>query len=312
MGALEYYPALINGEEEAFDVDVEKLYSFAKSILEERSEPVFEADKELLWQDLVKLGTSPGGKRPKALIAINKESNEIKSGQAANLPEGFEHYILKYDNEKDMFPYALMEYAYYLMCRDCNIRMETSELRRFNTSTHFITKRFDRNAGEKIHMQSLRALCGGASSYEEAFDAARRLGLKYAELEQLYKIMVFNVIAGNIDDHDGNISFLMDINGKWSLAPAYDMVYSISPDALYFQKGQFMSINGKKQDIMKEDLIQVGRVYGIRNPSEAVERSLDVVSHVEDYLLPLGVDKSVINSVTVELNSKYKSLLGQE
>lgn len=308
MGALEYFPAMIADEDVPFDVDVEKLYAFARSVLEERSEPSFEADKELLWQDLVKLGTSPGGKRPKALVAINRESNVIKSGQVSNLPEGFEHYILKYDNEKDMFPYARMEYAYCLMCRDCGIRMEESELRQFEHSSHFITRRFDRSGSEKIHMQSLRAMVGGAESYEEAFDVVERLKLNYSDKEQLFRIMAFNVIAGNIDDHDGNLSFLMDKKGTWELAPAYDMVYSIEPDALYSQKGQFMSVNGKNQEITKEDLIRVGRKYGIRNPGESIERILDVVSRIDERLSGLGVSNKTRKMIEGELNAKYSEL----
>ena len=132
MGALEYDPAYISDEDDVFDVNVNELYAFAKSVLSERAELTFEANRELLWADLVKLGTSPGGKRPKALIAINEADGSVKSGQAV-LPEGYKYYILKYDNESDMFPYARLEYAYYKMCCDAGIRMKHSELRRFET-----------------------------------------------------------------------------------------------------------------------------------------------------------------------------------
>ncbi|MDE5611883.1 MAG: type II toxin-antitoxin system HipA family toxin, partial [Odoribacter sp.] len=209
MGALEYEPAYISDEDDVFDVNVNELYAFAKSVLSERSEPIFDADHELLWADLVKLGTSPGGKRPKALIAINDATNSVKSGQAV-LPAGYTYYILKYDNESDMFPYARLEYAYYRMCCDAGIRMKHSELKRFDKSSHFITERFDRTVEGKIHMQSLAALTGGTSSYEEAFYVVRRLKLDYNDKEQLFRMMVFNVLGGNIDDHDKNFSFLMD------------------------------------------------------------------------------------------------------
>ncbi len=203
MGALEYLPAAIEGEDESFDVDVTRLYEFAKSVLEQRDDVRFSSDRELLWQDLIKLGTSAGGKRPKALIAINKEDHTVKSGQVL-LPPGHEYYVLKYDSEDDLYPYARMEYAYSQMCKDAGIIVPDTELKRFDKATHFLTKRFDRNAGDKVHMQSLRAMCGEATSYEKAFDVIQKLRLDYSDREQLFRRMVFNVVSGNIDDHDRN------------------------------------------------------------------------------------------------------------
>ncbi|MDO4962449.1 MAG: HipA N-terminal domain-containing protein [Eubacteriales bacterium] len=173
MGALEYHPSFIDNEDEACEVNVQELYLFAKSILEERTKMTFSSDRELLWRDLVKLGTSPGGKRPKVLIAINRENGDIKSGQAM-LPREYDYYVLKYDNESDTFPYARMEYIYWRLCRDAGIDMSDSELKRFDTASHFITKRFDRGPEGKIHMQSLLAMAGEVSSYEEAFDTMRK------------------------------------------------------------------------------------------------------------------------------------------
>ena len=307
MGALEYLPAMFREEDEPFDVDVLKLYDFAKSVLEERELPVFSADKELLWQDLLKLGTSPGGKRPKALIAINEKLNSIKSGQAP-LPPGYEYYILKYDNEKDSFPYARMEYAYYLMSKDAGIEIAQSQLKRFDNATHFLTKRFDRNGSEKLHMQSLLAMRGETDSYEEAFDTISKLNLNYKDREQLFRRMVFNVVSGNIDDHARNFSFLMDRNGKWSLSPAYDMVFSIDPVTLYTQKGQFMSINGKKQGITFSDLVETGRRNDINRPEGIIENILDVVGRMESYLKPLDIPERTFKMIATELNEKYGEL----
>ena len=306
MGALEYDPAYIIDEDDIFDVNVNELYAFAKSVLSERAELRFEANHELLWADLVKLGTSPGGKRPKALIAINEADGSIKSGQAV-LPEGYRYYILKYDNESDMFPYARLEYAYYNMCCDAGIRIKHSELRRFENSSHFITERFDRTPEGKVHMQSLAALTGGATSYEEAFNVVRRLRLDYADKEQLFRMMVFNVLGGNIDDHDKNVSFLMDKQGRWSLAPAYDMVYSIDPNTLGIQKGQFMSIKGKVLDITEKDLLAIARENDINNPSGIISQVLDVVSNFRSYCEGVDVNRSTCDIMQKELNEKYKS-----
>lgn len=309
MGALEYLPAAIEGEDESFVVDVTRLYEFAKSVLEQRDDVRFSSNRELLWQDLIKLGTSAGGKRPKALIAINKEDHTVKSGQVL-LPPGYEYYVLKYDSEDDLYPYARMEYAYSKMCKDAGIIVPDTELKRFDKATHFLTKRFDRNAGDKVHMQSLRAMCGEATSYEEAFDVIQKLKLDYSDREQLFRRMVFNVVSGNIDDHDRNISFLMDKGGKWSLAPAYDVVFSIDPNSLYGQKGQFMSIGGKKQGITLEDVLSVARIYSINRPERIIEQVMDTVSRVDYYLKDAGVNDSAIKMVVKELNEKHAEFKG--
>lgn len=303
MGALEYHPSLVEYEDEACNVDVQELYMFARSVLDERTRLTFSSDRELLWQDLVKLGTSPGGKRPKALIAINRENGDIKSGQAM-LPQGYDYYILKYDNESDSFPYARMEYVYWRLCRDAGIEIMDSELKRFETASHFITRRFDRGPEGKVHMQSLLAMAGDVTSYEEAFDTMRKLDLRYKDFEQLYRRMVFNVLAGNIDDHAKNFSFIMDRTGRWSLAPAYDMVYSIDPSVLEVQKGQFLSICGKKSEIKKEDLIHIGRYYDINRPGEVIERTQDVLSNLHVYMKEEGISDSVWKMVSAELKSK--------
>ena len=307
MGALEYLPAAIEDEEVPFDVDVTRLYEFAKSVLDERNDVQFSTDRELLWQDLIKLGTSPGGKRPKALIAMNEQEQSIKSGQVI-LPPGYEYYVLKYDNENDLYPYARIEYAYSRMCRDAGIRIPFTELRSFDKATHFLIKRFDRVDGEKVHMQSLRAMNGETNSYEDAFGVIDMLQLDYEDKEQLFKRMVFNVLGGNIDDHDKNISFLMDKRGNWSLAPAYDVVYSIDPDTLYVQKGQFMSINGKNQGITMNDLLTVARYNNINRPERLIEQAMDVISKVDDYLREDGVNEAAIKIILSELNEKYTEL----
>ena len=307
MGALEYLPAAIEDEDVPFDVDVTRLYEFAKSVLDERNDVQFSTDRELLWQDLIKLGTSPGGKRPKALIAMNEQEQSIKSGQVL-LPPGYEYYVLKYDNENDLYPYARIEYAYSRMCRDAGIRLPFTELRSFDKATHFLIQRFDRVDGEKVHMQSLRAMNDETNSYEDAFGVIDILQLDYEDKEQLFKRMVFNVLGGNIDDHDKNISFLMDKSGKWSLAPAYDVVYSIDPDTLYVQKGQFMSINGKNQGITRSDLLTVARYNNINRPERLVEQALDVISKVDYYLREDGVNEAAIKIILSELNEKYTEL----
>lgn len=194
------------------------------------------------------------------------------------------------------------------MCNDAGIKMPHTELRSFDKATHFLIKRFDRVQGEKVHMQSLRAMNGETYSYEEAFDVIEKLRLDYEDKEQLFRRMVFNVIGGNIDDHDKNISFLMDKSDRWTLAPAYDVVYSIDPDTLYAQKGQFMSINGKNQGITINDLVAVARHYCINRPERIIEQVMDIISRVSDYLLQDGVNESAISAIMYELNEKHAEL----
>ena len=194
------------------------------------------------------------------------------------------------------------------MCKDAGINIPYTELRSFDKATHFLIKRFDRADGEKVHMQSLRAMNGETNSYEDAFDVIEKLRLDYEDKEQLFRRMVFNVIGGNIDDHDKNISFLMDKSGQWSLAPAYDIVYSIDPDTLYAQKGQFMSINGKNQGITVNDLITVARHYSINRPERIIEQVMDIIFKVDDYLKQDGVNETAINTILSELNEKHAEL----
>ena len=149
---------------------------------------------------------------------------------------------------------------------------------------------------------------GETNSYEDAFDVIEKLRLDYVDKEQLFRRMVFNVIGGNIDDHDKNISFLMDKSGQWSLAPAYDIVYSIDPDTLYAQKGQFMSINGKNQGITVNDLITVARHYSINRPERIIEQVMDIIFKVDDYLKQDGVNETAINTILSELNEKHAEL----
>ena len=153
-------------------------------------------------------------------------------------------------------------------------------------------------------MQSLLAMAGNITSYEEAFDTMRKLDLEYKDFEQLYRRMVFNVLAGNIDDHARNFSFIMNRAGKWSLAPAYDMVYSIDPSILEIQKGQFLSICGKISEIRREDLIYFGRYYDINRPGEVIERTFDALSNLHGYMKEEDINDSVWKKVSTELKSK--------
>ena len=299
MGALEFEPAKELGELDAFDVDVEKLYLFAKDVLSAREEVTLSSENSILWQDLIKISSSPGGKRPKAIVAINKETNDVKSGQA-DVPSGWEHYILKYDDNSS-YPYAKLEYVYYLMARDAGIDIMESELKSYAGVTHFLTKRFDRVGNEKLHMQTLAAMDPLAASYEDLFAVIRQLNLKYEDVEQEYLRLVFNVLAKNVDDHTKNFAFLMDKQGVWRLSPAYDLTFSVDLSAPSYMNRHSLTVCGKDDDINLADLLAVAKANDIKNPSLLIERVQNSVLKFEGYASDLGISKGLINQIKERL-----------
>lgn len=211
-------------------------------------------DRKAAIAEILRLGTSAGGQRAKAIIAYNKDTGEVRSGQVA-AREGFDYYLIKLDGVtaeagfKQTENFGRLEYSFYKLVRECGIEMSECSLIEENGRAHFLTKRFDRENGHKIHMQTL---CGMAHydfrlrrgySYEQAFTVMRRLRLPYSQAQEMFRRMVFNVVARNQDDHTKNISFLMDESGSWRLSPAYDMGYAYNPSGFWTATHQ-MSING--------------------------------------------------------------------
>jgi len=275
MGALEYVP------QKGFDspdqsIDIDELARLADDILSERRNLNIKANDNVMEQ-LIKVGTSAGGARAKALIAWNEETKDIRSGQI-DAGNGYSYWLLKFgtinnnrdkDKEADGKEYAKIEYAYYLMAKDADIHMTDCRLIETDEGVHFATKRFDREEnGRKIHMQSLGGLAhydfndAGAHSYEQAAHIMRKMELSQLDIEQLFRRMVFNEVSKNYDDHVKNISFLMDRKGNWKLAPAYDMTFSYNPNSIWTAKHQ-MKINGKREHIETKDLIVCGRSMDI-------------------------------------------------
>ena len=222
--------------------------------------------------DILRVGTSAGGARAKAIIAWNPQTNEVRSGQG-EAEEGFEHWLLKFDGvsnnrDKELADpqgYGVIEYAYSKMVVDCGITMSDCRLFEESGRRHFMTRRFDRLAGgDKLHVQSLAAVAhldfnqAGAHSYEQAFDAMRRLGLPANSTAELFRRMVFNIVARNQDDHVKNIAFMMDRSGKWSLTPAFDMTYSYQPSGQWTSSHQ-MTINGKRDNFTLDDFHACGK-----------------------------------------------------
>ncbi|MBP8714675.1 MAG: type II toxin-antitoxin system HipA family toxin [Lachnospiraceae bacterium] len=271
MGALEYTPSSGPkiGESEAVDVD--SMVRFASDILQDRANFNISTSDELAYEQLLQLGTSAGGARAKAVIAWNSKTNEIRSGQV-EAGHGFEYYLIKFDGVikngdhalDDIPEYTLIEYAYYKMAVKAGINMTESRILSKNGRNHFMTKRFDRADGGKIHMQTLGAVAHidynvpDLCSYEQAVSYMRQMNLPASDIEQFYRRMVFNVLAVNQDDHVKNTSFLMDRTGKWRLSPAYDITFSYDTGNKWISAHQ-MTVNGKTSEISMHDLMQSGR-----------------------------------------------------
>lgn len=262
--------------------------------------------------DILRIGTSAGGARAKAVIAWNPSTNEVRSGQIP-AGEGFQYWLLKFDGVKgnkdkeleDPQGYGVIEFAYYNMAKDCGITISDCRLFEEHDRRHFMTRRFDRlSGGEKLHMQSLCALAhydfnmARAYSYEQALLVIRQLDLPMDVVEEQFRRMVFNVIARNQDDHVKNIAFLMDKSGTWSLSPAFDMTYSFNPSGAWTASHQ-MTINGKSDNFTIDDFIACAKSASMkRGRAEAIVSEVrDTVSHWNEYADQAGVPPSTRDQI---------------
>ena len=280
MGALEFAPATGPRPRRSARIRVDALVALASDILTHRDAlrgSFTPEHRNGALEDILRVGTSAGGARAKAIIAWNPETNEVRSGPVM-APEGFGYWLLKFDGVsgnrdkelEDPKGYTVIEYAYSLMARGAGIEMTECRLLEEGGRRHFMTRRFDRtSAGGKIHMQSLAALAhldfnaAGAHAYEQSFDVIRRLKLPMSAVEQQFRRMIFNVVARNQDDHVKNIAFLMDQRGEWSLAPAFDLTYAYNPQGRGTRHHQ-MTINGKRERFTLEDFRACASTAGLK------------------------------------------------
>jgi serine/threonine-protein kinase HipA len=289
MGALEFEPVLPISNSAATKIELSSLIQIAQEILsgKQKFRTNLLSDEAKALSDILKIGSSAGGARAKAVIAFNPVTNEIRSGQT-NAPKGFTHWLIKFDGVTDKqlgtsLGYGRVEMAYYLMAKEAEIEMTECRLLEENDRAHFMTKRFDRVHGEgKIHVQSFCAIAHydfneiTSFSYEQLFETMRSMLLPYADAEQLYRRMVFNVMARNCDDHTKNFSFLMDKTGKWKLAPAFDVCHAYRPGSTWVSQHS-MSINGKRHNITRNDLLQVAYKMNIKKADIIIDKVHDAV-----------------------------------
>jgi len=317
MGALEFQP--VTGKESpSYDIELGDLIETTKALLANKENVAIQTQKNMegVMMDVLKMGTSAGGARPKAIIAYNEKTGQIKSGQAL-ADEGFEHWLIKFDEVSDVQfgvskGYGRVEMAYYKMATDFGVDMMESRLIEENNRVHFMTKRFDRIKGnQKLHSQTLCALQHydfaniTSYSYEQIFQTMRQLRLTYAEAEQMFKRLVFNVMSRNCDDHTKNFSFLMDADGSWKLAPAYDVCFAYRPDSKWVSQHN-LSINGKRKEFTRKDLLAIAAQNSVRNPEGIINSCIDVVANWKSYAGMYQVDSKKTQAIDRLLLKKLK------
>lgn len=313
MGALEFEPATGPASDGDMRFEIDSLVDVARDALSKKEDfgVNLEDDRKAAIAEILRLGTSAGGQRAKAIIAYNKETGEVRSGQI-NAPEGFDYYLIKLDGVsaeagfRETENYGRLEYSFSELVKKCGIEMTGCSLIEENGRAHFLTRRFDRENGRKIHMQTL---CGIAHydfrlrkgySYEQAFNVMRRLRLPYSQAQEMFRRMVFNVVVRNQDDHTKNISFLMDPNGKWRLSPAYDMGFAYNPAGAWTATHQ-MSINGKFDDLTRNDLIEFAAANNIKNAPEIIDQICETASGWPELAKECGVPHTMINAIVPHL-----------
>ncbi|RXR35318.1 type II toxin-antitoxin system HipA family toxin [Flavobacterium piscinae] len=313
MGALEFEPESGQQMIPSNALEIEALVEFAKEVLAERASFQTNLKDEKGFSDILQVGSSAGGARAKAIIAYNQKTGEVRSGQIDGL-EGFDYWLIKFDGVTnhqlgDPKGYGNIEYAYYLMATAAGINMMESELKIENQRAHFMTKRFDRQNNQKMHMQTLCGLAHfdynlpGSYSYEQALMVMRQMQLPYPDMEELYRRMIFNVMARNQDDHTKNISFLMNSDGKWSLSPAYDVTFAFNPSNFWLKAHQ-MTVNGKKVNIELNDVVTLAKNVNIKRPKQIIDECRKSILKWDEF-----AEKALISSAQQKEIKSFFNLL---
>lgn len=313
MGALEFEPITIKESKKSFSIEIDSLVDIAQKMLIQRESFAtnVQKDEEKAVMEILKIGTSAGGARPKAVITYNEKTGDVKSGQT-NAPNGFEHWLIKLDGVSDVQlgaskGYGRVEMAYYNMATACGIDMMPSQLLEERGRAHFMTKRFDREGAEtKHHIQTFCALkhfdfnLVSSFSYEQLFQTMRELKLDYKDAEQLFRRMAFNVIARNCDDHTKNFAFRLKKDGKWELAAAYDVCHAYRPGSEWVSQ-HALSINNKRNDITKMDLIAIAQSSHIKKAPHIIEEINEVVSRWDAFSNDVNVEAKLRNAIAKTL-----------
>ena len=309
MGAMEFKPAIGPRTSKAIPIEVSELTQLASDILRQRAEWAvnLKGARSTALNTIFRVSTSAGGNRAKAVIAWNPATHEVRSGQVPT-PEGFEPWILKFDGVDDKSlgdpqGFGRIEYAYHRMAVAAGIQMSDCRLLEEGGRAHFMTRRFDRTArGEKIHMQSLCAIAhydfnaAGEYGYEQALSVIQQLNLGYPAVQEMFRRMVFNVIARNQDDHTRNIAFLMDWDGHWRLSPAFDMIWAYNPGGGWTNRHQ-MRVNGKLDGFERPDLLAVAVTFGIKDAASIIRQVDDAVGRWPEFAAEAAIPQAMIDMI---------------
>jgi serine/threonine-protein kinase HipA len=324
MGALEYSPYTpIKHLPASQQIEVQSLVAIAQEVLDQRTQFNVDLaksdsiDRESMTS-LLSVGMSAGGARPKAVLAFNKNFTQVRSGQT-DVPNDFTHCLMKFDGVSeyhqgketfgDPMGYGAMEYVYSLLAKKCGITMMPCRLLDEGARRHFVTQRYDRIGNEKVHVQTLNGLAhvsyqqAGSYSYEEVFGVARKLRLSAIDAEQLFRRMVFNVIARNHDDHAKNFSFMLDAQHQWQLAPAYDVAYSYKLGSQWVNS-HWITLNGKRDHFIRDDFYSFTKLSPLFSKAKIDSILDEVISHVATWpqlAKEHGVPKVLLNTVSENL-----------
>lgn len=297
MGALEFEPETYRFSS-VENLNLNSLIALAKRVYTERENAHVMPEESLDMQSLLAVGTSAGGRQPKAIVAINRETREIRSGQIEGL-KNFDYCLLKFGTKERST--AELEMVYYEMATRAGISMMPCWLMAVEGEKHFVTKRFDREHGRKLHMQTLAALYPEADSYESLLWVCRKMRLSERDSEEIFRRLVFNVLANNTDDHNKNFSFLMDESGRWSLAPAYDMTYIFSVGGYLPETHHCLLVKGKYTDITLHDVLELAADNGIRKADTIIADVVESLRSFRTLAEKNGVQERWISAVETTL-----------
>ena len=297
MGALEFEPETYRFSS-VENLNLNSLIALAKRVYTERENAHVMPEESLDMQSLLAVGTSAGGRQPKAIVAINRETREIRSGQIEGL-KNFDYCLLKFGTKERST--AELEMVYYEMATRAGISMMPCWLMAVEGEKHFVTKRFDREHGRKLHMQTLAALYPEADSYESLLWVCRKMRLSERDSEEIFRRLVFNVLANNTDDHNKNFSFLMDESGRWSLAPAYDMTYIFSVGGYLPETHHCLLVKGKYTDITLHDVLELAADNGIRKADTIIADVVEALRSFRTLAEKNGVQERWISAVETTL-----------
>jgi len=287
MGALEFEPAQEFDEQRSYQLA--ELYRKALEILHGREE-VTVAGQDLTLSALYEVGTSAGGNHSKAVIAINKDTGDVRSGQVL-LPDGYKYYLLKFA-ETQHYPLTRIEMAYYDMATMAGIEMMPSELIEIGGESHFLTERYDRKNGEKIHTVSLAGMMPDATSYEQLIEVCLKLQLPYKEREEVYRRAIFNMLTTNVDAHIRNYEFMLEKgHTDWHISPAYDLTFSCFNPHNKLDEYHYLSMNGKRTGVNHEDMLVFARRSMIDNPNAIIKQCVDSVMEFRTIATKYGVSE---------------------